>query len=231
MNDARVLEKDDIAAAKKGDEAAFARIERRYRTLLRHFAKRYFAPGMTRDDLMQEARFGLLKAVRDFDPAAKVQFNTFAALCVHRQIITAVKAATRQKHGVLNESVPVLPENDPERSEWRPTLKDDPAQVLIERERLGELLRSLKWDCTPLEAQAIWLVEAEGLRYDEACGILGCGEKMLDNALQRARRKLGVVEARGSFCAICQKPDETGKKHCADCEAELEASRAFLASA
>lgn len=218
------MQRGDIDRARRGEQAAFDRICERHAGLLWHFASRYFAPGLTTDDLTQEARIGLWKAVRDWKPP--VPFGSFAALCVQRNVLTAVKAATRRKHDGLNGAEDIEAEGVElsirHRDGW-----DDPARQVIARELLGDLLRALRWDLTRLEARALWLVEAEGLSYEAAAEELGASERAVDNALQRARRKLGVIAAQGGRCEVCDVEIDVGK-WCRACEEEILFARQFV---
>jgi RNA polymerase sigma-H factor len=94
-----------IVAAQQGDEAASSVLVSRYRGFVRCKARSYFLAGADRDDVVQEGMIGLYKAIRDYDPARQASFRSFAELCITRQLITAIKSATRQKHSPLNSYV------------------------------------------------------------------------------------------------------------------------------
>ncbi|MBN2848330.1 MAG: sigma-70 family RNA polymerase sigma factor, partial [Coriobacteriia bacterium] len=94
-----------IAAAQRGDEAASSVLVSRYRGFVRCKARSYFLAGADRDDVIQEGMIGLYKAIRDYDPSRQASFRSFAELCITRQLITAIKSATRQKHSPLNSYV------------------------------------------------------------------------------------------------------------------------------
>lgn len=184
-----------ISYAQTGNNDALEYVINKYKNFVRARARTYFLIGADREDIIQEGMIGLYKAIRDFDGGKQSSFRAFAELCITRQIITAIKTATRQKHIPLNSYVslnkPVFDE-DSDR-----TLMDilgqgkivDPEEMIINREdyvgmesRLGELLSSLEW-----EVLSLYL---DGKSYQEIAGELDKQVKSIDNALQRVKRKL-----------------------------------------
>lgn len=219
-----------LARARAGDDAAFAAIERRFVRMLRFKARRMFAPGLDDDDLMQEARVGLMKAVRDYRDDGGAAFASFAALCVDRQLATAVKTARRGKHGPLNDSVGFTWEGEANDLEWEPAaVGADPADRYEVKELGLEMLRFLRHDLSGLEGKAVWLIEAEGLSYDAAAAELGVSVKTLDNAVQRARRKL-EREFGPQSCDVCLRPVEVGDRRCSPCVEEIAFARELIAA-
>src|SRR4051812_50074324 len=111
-----VTDEELVARARQGNDESLARLLTKYRAFARVKARSYFLVGADREDIVQEGMIGLYKAIRDFNPDMQSSFRAFAELCVTRQIITAVKTATRQKHGPLNNYVsferPVLTDDD-----------------------------------------------------------------------------------------------------------------------
>jgi RNA polymerase sporulation-specific sigma factor len=169
---------------------------RRYTSFVRLKASSYFLAGGDSDDLIQEGLVGLYKAVRDFRPDKETSFRSFAELCVTRQIITAIKTATRFKHTPLNQYVsfshtPAGQEGDD------CTLGDalpgpavnDPSVKVISTQELESLVGCLSTTLSPLEADALRLY-LEGSSYEEMAEDLGCDTKTIDNALQRVKRKI-----------------------------------------
>lgn len=162
-----------------------ADVIRKYEGLCRSIVARYFAPGMDRDDLLQEARIGLWKASRDFRPDAGSSFPSFAALCIERQVQTAIVTARRNKHRALNNAsaldAPIS--NDGEGL----TLADIlPAPIRTDRESVPwAALREL---LGPLERRVLDEL-ASGLSQDALAKRLAVSPKSVDNALQRIRRK------------------------------------------
>lgn len=157
--------------------------------LVRWIAAQYFLPGGDHDDLVQEGMIGAFKAVRDYDPTVGMNFNSFARLCIERNVITAVKTATRQKHQTLTHAQRVVASNnesiaDDDAFDVIPDPRDgDPLTVLIQREQLAELAGGIM-RLSPLE-RAATLRFAGGESYSDMADL---GDtKRVDNALQRAR--------------------------------------------
>ena len=195
------VEVDDlylIALAKQGDMTAYDRIVRRYYGFVRLKASSYFLAGGDSEDLIQEGLVGLYKAVRDFRSDRESSFRNFAELCITRQIITAVKTATRNKHTPLNGYVSFsqTPASAPE---GEPTLEEvipgpavhDPAIQVISSEELQALVGCLSSSLSELESRALSLY-LDGRSYEEIAGRLTCDPKAVDNALQRVKRKVGA---------------------------------------
>ncbi len=195
------VEVDDmylIALAKQGDMTAYDRIVRRYYGFVRLKASSYFLAGGDGEDLIQEGLVGLYKAVRDYRSDRESSFRNFAELCITRQIITAVKTATRNKHTPLNGYVSFsqTPASAPE---GEPTLEEvipgpavhDPALQVISSEELQALVGCLSTTLSELESRALSLY-LDGRSYEEIAGRLICDPKAVDNALQRVKRKVGA---------------------------------------
>jgi len=183
-------------AARSGDDVAIAELLTRYRWLARSKARSYFIAGGDRDDVVQEAMIGLYKAVRDFDPSHGVAFAGFADLCVTRQVITAVKAATRYKHGPLRHSISLDAPTDRSRGGTQ-TVADtlcadvgtDPAEIVVSAAAVRRLGSHLDAVLSDLEADVLRLL-LEGHSYVEIAQAVGRHTKTVDNAIQRLRRKL-----------------------------------------
>lgn len=184
-----------VTLAQEGDDVAQEYLINKYRNFVRAKARSYFLVGADREDIIQEGMIGLYKAIRDFRGDKLSSFRAFAELCITRQIITAIKTATRQKHIPLNSYVslnkPVYDE-DSDR-----TLLDiisgskiaDPEELIISREefdnieeKMGEILSSLEWQ--------VLMSYLEGKSYQEIAVDLQRHVKSIDNALQRVKRKL-----------------------------------------
>jgi RNA polymerase sporulation-specific sigma factor len=192
-----------VAAARNGDDRALAALLDKYRGFARAKAHSYFLVGADREDIIQEGMIGLYKAVRDFNPELQTSFRAFAELCVTRQVITAIKTATRQKHGPLNNYVsfsrPVLADDDGERclGDLLPTTAIcDPADLVISAERIRALQEHFDTVLSDLEAEVLRLY-VDGKSYQEIAEVLERHVKSIDNALQRIKRKLdGHLRAR-----------------------------------
>ena len=169
----------------------------RYTGFVRLKASSYFLAGGESDDLIQEGMIGLYKAVRDFRADKETSFRSFAELCVTRQIITAIKTATRFKHAPLNTYVSFSHTPAGQESEGECTLGDalpgpsvnDPSVRVISTEELQSLVGCLGSSLSNLESEALRLY-LEGFSYEGMAEELGCDTKTIDNALQRVKRKI-----------------------------------------
>jgi RNA polymerase sporulation-specific sigma factor len=195
------LQVDDgylIALAKQGNADAYDRIVRRYYGFVRLKASSYFLVGGDSDDLIQEGLVGLYKAVRDYRTDRESSFRNFAELCITRQIITAVKTATRNKHSPLNQYVSFSSSPAGSMGDSESTLDEtipgstvhDPVNQVISSEELRALIACISTVLSQLESRVLSLY-LDGRSYEEIGGRLGCDCKTVDNALQRVKRKVG----------------------------------------
>lgn len=187
-----------VAAARAGDDRALDVLLLRYRGFARLKARSYFLVGAGPDDVVQEGMIGLYKAVREYDAEAGAGFRRFAELCITRQIVTAIKSATRHKHRPLNDYVsfhrPVLADDEDERTlgDVLPTPPlTDPAEQVVCAERVRELQQHFDTVLSDLEAEVLQL-HVDGRSYLEIARMLRRHTKSIDNALQRIKRKLDV---------------------------------------
>ncbi|HEY6067401.1 MAG TPA: RNA polymerase sporulation sigma factor SigH [Gaiellaceae bacterium] len=186
-----------VLRARNGDGGAMDVLIRRYTSFVRLKASSYFLAGGDSEDLVQEGLIGLYKAVRDFRADKETSFRSFAELCVTRQIITAIKTATRFKHAPLNTYVSFSHTPAGQDSEGECTLGDalpgpgvnDPSVCVISTEELQSLVFTLGTGLSPLEAEALRLY-LEGSSYEEMAELLERDTKTIDNALQRVKRKI-----------------------------------------
>jgi RNA polymerase sporulation-specific sigma factor len=186
-----------VMRSRNGDGEALEYLLRRYTGFVRLKASSYFLAGGDSEDLVQEGLIGLYKAVRDFRPDKETSFRSFAELCVTRQIITAIKTATRFKHAPLNTYVSFSQTPAGQESEGECTLGDalpgpsvnDPSVCVISTEELQSLVFCLGSGLSRLESEALRLY-LEGLSYEDMASELGCDTKTIDNALQRVKRKI-----------------------------------------
>ncbi len=184
-----------VAYARAGDNAALEFLINKYKNFVRAKARSYFLIGADREDIIQEGMIGLYKAIRDFRADKLASFRAFAELCITRQIITAIKTATRQKHIPLNSYVSLNKPIYDEESDR--TLLDvlqgtkvaDPEELVISREefldieaKMSEFLSDLEWK--------VLMYYLEGKSYQEIAEDLHRHVKSIDNALQRVKRKL-----------------------------------------
>lgn len=185
-----------VERARAGDDDALQSLLERYRHYARAKAKIYFLVGADKEDIIQEGMIGLFKAVRDYRPDKKVAFCAFAELCITRQIITAIKAASRQKHLPLNSYVSINKTYSTDEDDDR-TLIDtlgrrvacDPAELLISAEEIAAIKQSVSRKLSSLETEVLQL-HIDGRSYQEIAETLGRHVKTVDNALQRIKRKL-----------------------------------------
>ncbi|MCL5040678.1 MAG: RNA polymerase sporulation sigma factor SigH [Firmicutes bacterium] len=190
-----MLDEEVVEYAREGSKAAEEYLINKYKNFVRAKARSYFLIGADREDILQEGLIGLYKAIRDFRGDKLSSFRAFAELCVTRQIITAIKTATRQKHIPLNSYVSLnkpIYDEDSDR-----TLLDvisgskvsDPEELIINREefgniedKMGEILSDLEWQ--------VLMSYLDGKSYQEIAVDLRRHVKSIDNALQRVKRKL-----------------------------------------
>ena len=184
-----------VLLANDGDDLAMEALIARYKNFVRAKTRSYFLIGADRDDIIQEGMLGLFKAIRDFDGDKNNSFRTFAELCITRQIITAVKTATRLKHTPLNNYVsfnkPVY-EDDTEKTLLEilnNRLELDPEEIVINKEKLAETEEKIKNSLSKFENTVLNLY-LSGKNYQEIAILLEKPAKSIDNALQRIKKKI-----------------------------------------
>ena len=186
-----------VLRARNGDASARDEMIRRYTGFVRMKASSYFLAGGDSEDLLQEGLIGLCKAIRDFRHDKETSFRSFAELCVTRQIITAIKTATRFKHQALNNYVSFSNTPAGQDSDSDCTLGDalpgshvdEPSVQVISTEELQSLVFCLGSGLSKLEADALRMY-LEGSSYEDMADDLECDTKTIDNALQRVKRKI-----------------------------------------
>lgn len=183
-----------VLQAQTGDRESLLFILNKYKRVVRLKARSYFLIGADHEDLVQEGMIGLYKAIRDYRTDRQASFYVFSELCIKRQIISAIKAATRQKHIPLNSYVSLnKPLYDDESDR---TLLDviqahvsDPEELFINQEELRSIENHIKEALSPLERDVLRLF-LQGKSYLEISGILQKQVKAIDNALQRIKKKM-----------------------------------------
>ncbi|MFN2640517.1 MAG: RNA polymerase sporulation sigma factor SigH [Actinomycetota bacterium] len=187
-----------VLRARGGDEAALEHLLIRYKNFARVKARSYFLVGADKEDIVQEGMIGLYKAIRDFKDDKLSSFRAFAELCITRQIITAIKTATRQKHIPLNSYVSLnRPLSQDDGGEPDRVLVDvlathtsaDPVELVISSEEVRQMQTSFGEILSDLEAHVLSLY-IEGKSYQEIAASLKRHVKSIDNALQRIKRKV-----------------------------------------
>lgn len=190
-----VLDEELVLYAHEGDVVALEHLINKYRNFVRAKARSYFLIGADREDIVQEGMIGLYKAIRDFRNDKLSSFRAFAELCITRQIITAIKTATRQKHIPLNSYVSLNKPIYDEESDR--TLLDiltatkitDPEELMISREELASIESKIGEILSGLELEVL-MSYLQGKSYQEIACDLDRHVKSIDNALQRVKRKL-----------------------------------------
>jgi RNA polymerase sporulation-specific sigma factor len=195
-------DEDLVELVRQGDDEALEHLIHKYKNFVRAKARSYFLIGADREDIVQEGMIGLYKSIRDFRDDKLASFKAFAELCITRQIITAIKTATRQKHIPLNSYVSLdkpIYDEDSDR-----TLLDvicgsrvtDPEELIINQEefddievRMGEILSDLE--------RKVLMLYLDGRSYQEIAVDLKRHVKSIDNALQRVKRKLEPTSSLG----------------------------------
>lgn len=192
----RVKEEEVVKQARDDDPFALEYLFHKYKNFIKYKSKSYFIMGAENEDLIQEGMIGLYKAIMAYDKSRTISFRNFAYICITRQIITAIKAATRQKHLPLNSYVSLykqVREDDNERILVE-TISGgerlDPMNIYINRERLEDIGSKINESLSKLELM-IFIPYVHGKSYKEIALETKKTEKCIDNALQRIRRKLG----------------------------------------
>lgn len=184
-----------VKLAKNGDEMATEYLINKYKNFVRVKAKSYFLVGADREDIIQEGMIGLYKSIRDFRADKLSSFRAFAELCITRQIITAIKTATRQKHIPLNSYISLnkpIYDEDSDRTMLdilSGTKITDPEEVFISHELSDDLREKIQENLSELESKVL-LSYLEGKSYQEMAKELNRHVKSIDNALQRVKRKI-----------------------------------------
>lgn len=190
-----LTDEEIVATAQGGDSLAFEFLLNKYKNFVRSKARSYFLIGADHEDIVQEGMIGLFKAIRDYLPDRLSSFRAFSELCITRQIITAIKTATRQKHVPLNSYVSLNKPIYDEESDR--TLMDviveghaqNPEELIIGREDLLSIRDRVESVLSSLE-QEVLAAYLDGKSYQEIARMLGRHVKSIDNALQRVKRKL-----------------------------------------
>jgi RNA polymerase sporulation-specific sigma factor len=184
-----------LARIREGDGDAERLLYERYKQLVRSRAHSYFLIGADHEDLVQEGMLGLYKAVCEYDEAKAASFKSFAELCVTRQILSAIKNATRKKHTPLNNYISL--NSSPLEAEGELTLLDtmrsirvaDPEDVVIGRESFERMVQYLEKTLSPMERRVLSLY-LDGFSYPQIAAHINRPLKSVDNAMQRVKRKL-----------------------------------------
>lgn len=186
-----------VKMAQEGSSTAYEYLINKYKTLAKSKSKTYFIAGGDNEDVVQEGMIGIFKAIRDFDPEQSASFRTFAELCVTRQIITAIKAANRQKHQILNESVSLSAQQESESEETQALSErlaasnadTDPETMMLMKE-VVDFLKANEGDIFSPFENKVWNQMLKGKTYREIAFSLRKSTKTVDNAIQRIKKKI-----------------------------------------
>lgn len=187
-------ETEVLSLAKEGETAAVEFMLNKYKNFVKSKARTYFLIGAEKSDIIQEGMIGLYKAIKDYNPQSGASFRSFADLCITRQIITAIKTATRQKHMPLNSYISLNKNADDENEN---TMIDsisenrhlDPEEIMINKERMSFIESKLTSSLSAYETKVL-RGYISGKNYSEISIELGKSEKSIDNALQRIKKKI-----------------------------------------
>lgn len=183
-----------LEEAKRGDALSLGYLMKKYEYFVRAKARKYFLNGAEKEDVFQEGRMGLYRAVLDYNPEKSTSFKFFAEICITRHIMTAVSAQNRQKHMPMNTYLSTDKALYDSGSNWNLSNMisegeaGDPEWIYINREQRMEFREAMKKSLSRLERN-VFSLHMRGVPYAEMSEILGKGEKSIDNALQRARIK------------------------------------------
>ena len=190
MTDEQVV----VIAQEEQNVFAIDYIVNKYKNFVRAKARSYFLVGADREDIIQEGMIGLYKATRDFKHDKLASFRAFAELCITRQIITAIKSATRQKHAPLNSYVSLdeEPDNDgqiPLTEVLQSLTNGNPEDMVIDQENVEAFQKKIEKCLSKMEKEVLALT-LQGLDYHQVAQIMDKSPKSIDNALQRIKGKL-----------------------------------------
>ena len=187
-----ISDEELINQIRNNDPQALNEIIERYKSLIEIRVSNYFINGAEKDDLMQEGRIGLFKAIMNYDSSKDASFNTFANLCIERQLINAVKNSNRQKHMPLNNYVSLNGSDDDSSNENIDTVLnnsvEDPLDTITKKEYINEINDTLDKNLSDFEKNVLDLL-LKGYKYDEIAKKLDSNSKAIDNAIQRIRKK------------------------------------------
>jgi len=191
-------EEELVLQAQNGDEDAEEFLIQKYKEVVKAKSHLYFMVGADKEDIVQEGMIGMFKAIRSYDGAKEASFRTFAELCINRQIITAIKRATRLKHSPLNTSVSLnrpISEDDEASQTLAETLSSDSAsdpEALLLLKEVASYIVGNGSDIFSSMEMTVWNEYLHGKSYTEIARQMGKSPKAIDNAIQRTKRKLNL---------------------------------------
>lgn len=186
-----------LALSHQGDDSATDYLLEKYKALVRKKARTLYLIGGENDDLIQEGMIALYKAIREFDPDRETSFATFAAMCIEHQLYNVIKGANRLKNSPLNSYISLYAPTETGENTSRETLADtlqpseliNPEDILIDQENVSALEQAIENELSSFESTVVQLY-ADGRNYQQIAELLNKSAKSVDNALQRAKKKL-----------------------------------------
>lgn len=188
-------------AVSEGNREAEEILVTRYNRLVRTCARPYFLIGGDSEDLIQEGMVGLIKAVREYDPLRDASFRTFAEICIRNRLFSVLRAASRDKHAPLNQSVPLdtpFFDGNSYTAGIRDMAQGNPEDLILDRERAESLLSGVRKQLSEFETKILGYY-LDGLSCREIAEAVGKSPKSVDNAVQRVRRKVARQLSFGDF--------------------------------
>lgn len=184
-----IKDEELISRFKNGESEILDYLMEKYKNMVRKKARTMFLIGGENDDLIQEGMIGLFKAVRDYQPDRDAAFQTFASICVDRQIYNAIQSSNRQKHQPLNSYISLSEQDGENEEHLGDNWGENPEAIIIDQENVQDLEQEITATLSPMENQVLEYYLA-GNGYGEIAQIMGKTPKSIDNALQRIRIKI-----------------------------------------
>ena len=192
-----LTDEEMVKMAQEGSVTAEEYLIKKYKDLVKKKSSTYFIMGGDKEDVIQEGMIGIFKAIRGFDEEKEASFKTFAEICINRQIISAIRNSNLQKHQILNESISLSSDNDPEGEqktleERLPSNKSDDPETLMLMKEIGQYLKEESHEIFSTLEQKVWDRMLQGKTYQEIAVELEKTPKAIDNAMQRIKKKIYV---------------------------------------
>ena len=184
-----IKDEELIFRFKNGESEILDYLMEKYKNMVRKKARTMFLIGGENDDLIQEGMIGLFRAVRDYQPDKDASFQTFAGICVDRQIYNAIQSSNRQKHQPLNSYISLSEQDGENEEHLGDAWVENPESIIIDQENVQSLEQEITTTLSPMENQVLEYYLA-GNGYGEIAQIMGKTPKSIDNALQRIRTKI-----------------------------------------
>lgn len=190
-----LTDEEVVKLAQAGNVVAEEFLIKKYKELVKRKSNTYFIIGGDKEDVIQEGMIGIFKAIRGYDCLNEASFKTFAEICVNRQIISAIRNANLQKHQILNESLSLSSDNDPEGEqktleERLPSSNHNDPETLMLMKEIGEFLKEESHEIFSKLEKRVWDKMLQGKNYIEIAEELGKSKKTIDNTIQRIKKKI-----------------------------------------